>query len=129
VRVVLEISAGELLDRISILELKHTRLVPAGRGAIERELSAARAERELKIRPSRALAQLVRALSTTNAELWELEDALRACEARGEFGPEFVALARAVYTTNDRRAALKRRIDQLLGSELTEQKSHALPEV
>ena len=57
-----------------------------------------------------------------NAALWDVEDALRLHEARGEFGPEFVARARSVYTINDRRAALKRAINLRLGSELVEEK-------
>jgi hypothetical protein len=129
VRVVLQVSAGELFDRISILELKRARLPEAGRAAIERQLADARAERERALLPSKALAQLAVALSAANEELWHTEESLRACEAHNDFGPEFVALARRVYTTNDRRAALKRRIDELVGCEMTEQKSHTLPEV
>ena len=59
-----------------------------------------------------------------NEELWQVEDAIRDCDRRGEFGPEFIALAQAVYQTNDRRAALKRRINVGLGSEVVEEKAY-----
>jgi hypothetical protein len=129
VRVVLEISAGELFDRIGILELKRSRL-PAHRVlAIERQLAAARAERDRQFVPSVALSALADALAQVNRELWEIEDELRSCERLADFGDDFIALARSVYSINDRRAALKRRIDELVGSELSEQKSYPLPEL
>jgi hypothetical protein len=59
--------------------------------------------------------------------LWAIEDELRACEQAGEFGPRFVELARSVYRTNDRRAAVKRWINERLGSTLIEEKSHGAP--
>jgi hypothetical protein len=63
-------------------------------------------------------------LAAVNAKLWDVEDALRLMESAGDFGPEFVALARSVYTLNDTRAALKRQINQRLGSALIEEKIH-----
>lgn len=73
--------------------------------------------------------ELTAALRLVNRELWDVEEALRRCEQRRRFGRHFVSLARAVYRANDRRAALKRRVDELLGSELFEHKSHTLPAV
>jgi hypothetical protein len=67
------------------------------------------------------MAQLV----TVNGELWDIEDRIRDCERAGDFGSGFVELARAVYHTNDRRAALKAQINQLCGSQLVEEKSYA----
>jgi hypothetical protein len=61
----------------------------------------------------------------TNEALWDVEDALRRCEAVGEFGPRFIELARSVYHHNDRRAALKRTINEALGSRLVEEKDYA----
>jgi len=124
-----EVSAGELIDRICILELKVQRLAPLLTGALERQLSAAVAVREQSIARSPALARLTQGLYAANVELWESEEALRKCEHEQSFGPHFVALARAVYRTNDRRAALKRQIDELVGSPIREHKSYALPEL
>ena len=70
------------------------------------------------------LKRLQAALAQANEGLWDIEDAIRACEAEADFGPRFVSLARAVYRTNDRRAALKKEIDLLLGSSLVEEKSY-----
>ena len=64
-------------------------------------------------------------LLAVNGELWDVEDALRAHEGRGDFGPDFVALARSVYQLNDRRASLKRQLNETLGSRLVEEKSYA----
>ena len=61
-------------------------------------------------------------LSEINERLWEIEDSIRACEARGDFGARFIELARSVYRSNDERTAIKRRINDVLGSELTEEK-------
>jgi hypothetical protein len=59
-----------------------------------------------------------------NESLWRIEDEIRACERAGDFGPHFIELARSVYETNDRRAAVKRRINERLGSEIIEEKSY-----
>lgn len=122
-------SAGELIDRICILEIKVQRLAPLLTGALERQLSAAVAVREQTVGCSPALTRLAQRLYAANLELWESEDELRKCEQEQSFGPQFVALARAVYRTNDRRAALKRQIDELVGSPIREHKSYALPEL
>lgn len=122
-------SAGELIDRITILQIKARRLPPERRASVKRELAAARSARDRAILSSRQLVSLTRALQAANRRLWDVEEALRSCEEAGQFGPRFVALARSVYKTNDRRAALKRELDRLLGSEWQEQKSHRLPSV
>ncbi len=67
-----------------------------------------------------------RELAAVNSELWDIEDELRKCEAGDFFGPRFVSLARSVYVCNDRRAAVKRRINDLLGAEIREEKAYAL---
>jgi hypothetical protein len=68
---------------------------------------------------------LTQRLAAVNARLWEIEDAIRACEREGDFGPRFVELARSVYGENDTRAALKRAINALANSALVEEKSYA----
>ena len=117
------VSAGELVDKITILEVKAERIDPARRPNVERELTLLRAvaAREL---PSEGLEALTAELRTVNAALWDIEDGKRDCERRGDFGPAFVALARAVYRENDRRAAIKRAINDAVGSEIVEEKSY-----
>lgn len=117
------VSWGELIDKLTILELKHARLADAAARA-----NVARERGRLAAIAAPVLAQvapLVAELRAINAELWEVEDAIRAEDAAGRFGDRFVALARAVYRRNDERARVKRRIDDLLGSELVEEKSYA----
>lgn len=117
------VSAGELVDKITILEVKAERIDPARRPNVERELTLLRAvaAREL---PSEGLEALTAELRAVNAALWDIEDGKRDCERRGDFGPAFVALARAVYRENDRRAAIKRAINDAVGSEIVEEKSY-----
>lgn len=130
--ITVEISPGELVDRTTILRLKSARIVDP------RKLTLVRAELwrhealvgELLARgPAGALAPLVERLLAINGRLWEIEDDIRGCERSQDFGPTFVALARAVYQTNDERFAVKRAIDQLLGAAITEVKSYASSDV
>jgi len=119
------VSWGELLDKITILELKRDRITDLGkRGNVLRELSAL-ARIAAACEGIGGLMPLMFRLKAVNRDLWEIEDAIRLEEARGRFGPRFVALARSVYRQNDRRAAIKREINGLLGSSLIEEKSYA----
>jgi hypothetical protein len=119
------ISAGELIDKLAILEIKVERIAdPKSRANVVRERDALTRVRDRAIGTSPALDRLASDLKAVNGELWQIEDELRDCERRGDFGPSFIALARAVYRTNDRRAALKREINTLLGSALIEEKSY-----
>jgi hypothetical protein len=123
--VLVPMSPGELVDRVTILELKAARIADAGKVAnVRRELHALRAAGAAPLAAA-AGARVVDELRAVNAVLWEVEDALRACERAQDFGPGFVRLARAVYRLNDRRAALKRAINERLGSPLLEEKSYA----
>ena len=74
---------------------------------------------------SAGLARLATELKQVNEALWQIEDEIRLRDRNEDFGPRFIALARSVYATNDRRAALKRQINELLGSKLIEEKSYA----
>jgi tetratricopeptide (TPR) repeat protein len=124
--VCVEIAPGELIDKISILEIKADRLTdPARLRNVRTELEALRAARDRAVPPSPRLAALTAELRGVNEALWCIEDDIRLCERAGDFGPRFVELARSVYRTNDRRAELKRRINELLGSDLVEEKSYA----
>ncbi|SFI98580.1 DUF6165 family protein [Albimonas pacifica] len=125
--VMVEISPGELIDKITILEIKSQRLSdPSRRFNVTTELELLVAARDAALPAPAELDDLTDALREVNGDLWSIEDDLRACESRGDFGPGFVALARSVYRLNDRRAALKREINLLLRSRLMEEKSHPL---
>ncbi len=120
------VSAGELIDKITILEIKAEMIADAAKLAnVRRELAALEAVRDAEIAASPALDGLTGELRAVNADLWRIEDEIRDCERRSDFGEDFMRLARAVYTTNDRRAAIKRQINMLLGSALVEEKSYA----
>jgi hypothetical protein len=118
------VSWGELLDKITILEIKRERIADAAaRANVARELTALRRIGGEALAGA-AVALLFAQLKTVNETLWEVEDAIRQEEARGTFGPEFIRLARAVYHRNDERAELKRAINAQLCSELVEEKSY-----
>lgn len=120
------VSAGELIDKITILEIKMQNIRDSMKLANirhEYELLATTLERQIP--QGEALATLTAALKSVNAELWRIEDEIRECERTQNFGAKFVGLARAVYHTNDRRAALKREINMLLQSDIVEEKSYA----
>ncbi|MCB9766499.1 MAG: hypothetical protein H6739_42385 [Alphaproteobacteria bacterium] len=120
------LSPGELLDKITILEIKAERIQdPAKRRNVARELALLREVRAAHVPASAELAALVTELRGVNAQLWDIEDRIRACERQGDFGADFVQLARAVYRTNDARSAVKRRINTLLDSPIVEEKSYA----
>ena len=123
--IMVPVSWGELLDKITILEIKSERLADAAKLAnVRAELAALRAVRDGAAPLPDAAQPLIAELSAVNAQLWDIEDAIRVCEAGGDFGDRFVALARSVYFTNDRRAALKRALNSLLDSALVEEKSY-----
>lgn len=117
---------GELIDKLTILRLKSERIEDAAKLAnvrIEQEALMQTARHHLPDSPE--LAALWEQLYQINAELWVIEDDIRDCEAAKDFGESFIRLARAVYVTNDRRAAVKKEINLLLGSDLVEEKSYA----
>ena len=119
------ISWGELIDKITILEIKAERLTSATALAnVRRELTefAAAAGRVRSAGPE--LAALKASLKGVNEALWEIEDRIRAEEVKGEFGATFIALARAVYHKNDERGRIKRAINTLLHSDLVEEKQY-----
>jgi hypothetical protein len=121
-----EISVGELIDKITILEIKLARIGDeAKRANIARELAGLILALEQSIGDDEAVAALRRELKTVNAELWRIEDELRAKERAQDFGALFVSLARSVYRVNDRRADLKRQVNVVTRSALVEEKSYA----
>jgi Family of unknown function (DUF6165) len=117
------VSWGELIDKITILEIKSVRLQnPAALDNVRKELGLL-AERAGAVLTGDVL-QLKERLATVNRALWEIEDKIREKEARQQFDAEFIALARSVYKQNDQRAAVKRQINALLASDLVEEKSY-----
>jgi len=125
--VTIEVSCGELLDKLTILEIKSRRITdPAKQANIRREIEQLEAVWRSLPNPAdaREIARLRQALTEVNERLWVIEDDIRDKERAGQFDADFIALARGVYRTNDARAALKKEVDQLLGSRLTEEKSY-----
>jgi post-segregation antitoxin (ccd killing protein) len=121
----IEVGPGELIDKLTILEIKQARIGdPAKRANVTTELDSLRRTRDQSIAPSPALDALAAELKRINQALWDIEDDIRACERAQDFGPRFIALARAVYHQNDQRAATKRRINELLSSTIVEEKSY-----
>jgi hypothetical protein len=119
------VSWGELLDKISILEIKSERIHdPAARANVARELSLL-SDIAARVSETAVIATLRRRLRSVNERLWEIEDDIRRKEQVGDFGDGFVRLARSVYLSNDERAAIKREINLLLQSALVEEKSYA----
>lgn len=121
------VSWGELLDKITILEIKRERIVRAEAQAnVSREHALLSRIGGAVVREP-AIAALFARLKGINEDLWTIEDAIRVEEGKGVFGTAFVALARSVYFKNDERAAIKREINVRLRSELIEEKSYAEP--
>jgi len=119
------VSAGELIDKITILRVKAERIGdPAKEANVRAELAMLEATAAKALPASEELDRLTAELTEINAALWGIEDGKRDCERRQDFGPAFVQLARRVYIDNDRRAAVKRDINLLVGSEIVEEKSH-----
>lgn len=119
------VSAGELLDKISILRIKVARISDATKRAL--------AQDELRqlddiagrcVTSSPQVSRSMADLQSVNEQLWEIEDDIRRKEHAGEFDAQFIELARSVYFTNDRRAAIKRTLNQLLGSQIVEVKEY-----
>jgi hypothetical protein len=120
------LSPGELIDKITNLEIKAARMDdPAKLRNVRAELDLLKRIRDAEIPNAAGLDALTDALRGVNARLWDVEDDLRDCERGRQFDDRFVELARAVYHTNDRRAALKKDINTLLGAEIVEEKSYA----
>lgn len=120
------VSPGELLDKLTILDIKIERITDAAK------LANVRRERELLEQvwqesglETEVVRELRAVLKAVNEKLWVIEDDIRDEERAGRFGQRFIELARAVYVTNDERAAIKKAINQSLGSEIVEEKSYS----
>ncbi len=126
VTVSVDVAPGELIDKITILEIKLERIEDEAKLAnVSIEYETLSKARDAAIAQSSELDRLSVDLKSINEALWEIEDDIRDCERAKDFGDGFVKLARAVYVTNDKRMAVKRQINDLLGSRLVEEKSYA----
>lgn len=121
----IEVSVGELLDKITILEIKSERIAdPAKLANVRKELEALRGAWEASPLNSGDVSAEMGALKRVNEALWDIEDDIRRKEAQRQFDDAFVELARSVYKQNDRRAAIKKELNLKLGSALVEEKSY-----
>ncbi len=124
--VTVEIAPGELIDKITILEIKLQCITDEAKlQNVQTEWAVLKKSRDANLPYSAELEELTAKLKKVNEKLWTIEDDIRNFERRRDFSDEFIQLARAVYLNNDDRARLKRSINELLGSNLIEEKSYA----
>jgi len=119
------ISLGELLDKIVILEIKEERIADEAKVAnVKNELRMLRELRPPVVCSNPEIASWLQQLREANVDLWELEDRIRDKERAGDFGTEFIEIARQIYRTNDKRAHAKKMINVVCGSTIVEEKSY-----
>ena len=124
-KILTEISAGELLDKISILEIKLENIKDKEKLAeINKEYRSLEETKKLNIEISNNLQKLTDQLKKINLKLWGIEEEKRICEKNSDFGEKFIQLSRNVYLNNDKRAKIKSDINKLLGSNIKEVKSY-----
>lgn len=122
----IDAAPGELIDKITILEIKAERIDDAlKRANVTYELATLTNALNMAIETSGQISELSARLKEVNERLWETEDAIRDCERRQDFGPVFIDLARSVYRLNDVRSEIKRSINTLLGARIIEEKSYS----
>lgn len=120
-----EVSVGEFLDKMMILEIKSERIKSEAKLVnVHRELEMLRATWAASPLGDRDTGDLLPRLKAVNERLWDIEDAIRRQEIAGTFGDEFIRLARSVYEENDERARIKYELNQRLGSDLVEEKEY-----
>ncbi len=124
-KIMSEISAGELLDKISILEIKLDKIKnKSDHDRISKEYKILIKARDSNIEITEKIKQLIKNIKEVNLTLWDIEDKLRICEKNKDFGQTFIKLARDVYFNNDKRAKIKSDINELLGSDIKEIKQY-----
>ena len=125
VKILAEISAGELIDKITILNIKKEKITNNEKLVeIEKELKSLKDTFNKKIIPDNSLLELMEQLKKINLKLWDIEDGKRNAEKNKKFDERFIELARNVYKFNDERAEIKLKINNLLGSNIKEVKSY-----
>ena len=124
-KILAEISAGELVDKISILEIKKTKIIDNNKlKDIEKELLSLNVTFKKFIPDLSKIKPLINSLKSINLKLWDIENGKRLAEKNNDFGEKFIELARSVYKTNDERAKIKLEINIILDSNIKEVKSH-----
>ena len=119
------ISPSELLDKMTILEIKSERIDDTKKVMnVRHELELLSKVWSDSVKEDEVIANLRQQLKTINEKLWEIEDGIRNEEQQNRFGKKFIELARAVYVTNDKRAQIKKDVNLYLGSEIIEEKSY-----
>ena len=124
-KILVEISLGELLDKISILEIKKEKITDKDKlNFINDEYNVLKEQLNKNIKSDDKLEKLFQSLKQINAKLWVIEDDKRLCEKNSDFGEKFVKLSRDVHLLNDDRAKIKLEINNLTGSKIKEIKEY-----
>ncbi len=124
-KIIIEVSIGELLDKISILEIKKEKIKdPDKQKFINEEYSVLKNQLDKNIKTSEKLNELFQSLKKINEKLWVIEDEKRKCEKNKDFGEKFVKLSRDVHFFNDDRAKIKLEINNITGSKIKEIKEY-----
>jgi len=124
-KILTEVSAGELIDKITILEIKKIKISDKTKlSDVEKELKSLNQTYQEYIPDNINIEESKKKLVEVNSKLWDLENSKRAAEKKGEFGEQFITDARNVYKLNDERARIKLNINNILGSNIKEVKSH-----
>ena len=124
-KILSEISAGELLDKISILKIKLEKIQDKeSHEEINKEYKILKEAQNLNIKITENVKYLLNELKKINQKLWDIEDKLRICEKNKDFGKNFIELARGVYLNNDKRSKIKSEINKKLGSNIIEIKQY-----
>ena len=124
-KILTEISAGELLDKIAILEIKLVKIKDKENLLeINKEYESLKETKNSNIKLTKNLEKLIIHLKEINLKLWDIEDKKRICEKNKDFGQAFVDLSRSVYLNNDKRANIKSEINKILGSNIREIKKY-----
>ena len=125
-KILSEVSAGELLDKISILEIKLEKISDkSSLEQLKKEYKILKENQNSTIKLEGKIEDLFKSLKNINFKLWNIEDRLRICEKNKDFGKEFIELAREVYFSNDKRSKIKSDINKILGSNIVEIKQYA----
>ena len=124
-KIIVEVSVGELLDKISILEIKKEKIKDTGKlKFINNEYSILKDQLKKNVKSDEKLNQMYQSLKDLNFKLWEIEDDKRKCEKNKDFGERFIQLSRDVHFLNDNRAKIKLEINNYSGSEIKEIKEY-----
>ena len=124
-KILSELSAGELIDKISILEIKLEKIKnKANQDEINKEYNILKEVQNSSIEMTEKLKTLLKEIKEVNLNLWNIEDKLRICEKNKDFGQTFIELARSVYLNNDKRSKIKSKINEVSGSNIKEIKQY-----